>query len=668
MILQIAINSKLRVCFDYLPPPDTELDKLMPGVRVLVPFRNKITVGILIKTTKKSSLPPEKLKQAIEILDVAPLFSPKIFSLLTFASDYYQHPIGEVFLTALPTLLRKGRFLSREDNVPTEATYALNNLIQSHENLMLNAYQEAAVVNVAQSMDKFGVYLLNGVTGSGKTEVYWRLIEKTLQNKKQTLILVPEIGLTPQLSERLQKKLSVPIVVMHSTLTEKERLNAWISARKGSPVIIGTRSAIFTSLLEPGLIIVDEEHDISFKQQEGFRYSARDIAVLRAQKENIPIVLGSATPSLESLANVQKKRYVQLDLPHRAGSAVMPQFYVVDIRAKELKNGLSSALLNAIEKHVSQGQQVLLFINRRGYAPVLLCHACGWIAVCKRCDARLTLHQSIELLICHHCDFSKKIEKVCPDCKSEELLHVGLGTQRIETILKKHFPHIAIRRIDRDTTRSKGSIAEALSHAKEGHSQILIGTQMLAKGHHLPKVTLVGIVDIDGGFFSADFRATERMAQLLMQVAGRAGREEQQGEVYLQTHQPNHPLLLKLLQEGYEAFAQALLIERKLASLPPFSYLALFRAESVKEQESIDFLKQVSNEAKKLIDTGMSVLGPVASPMEKKAGRYRAQLLLRAVERRVLNKAVNQLLACISGFKGVQRVRWSVDVDPLDMF
>ena len=664
MILQIAINSKLRLCLDYLPPPDTSLDAFKPGVRVRVPFRNKTTIGVLIHVAKKSTLPPEKLKQAIEILDTKPIFSPHIFELLRFASDYYQHPIGEVFLTALPTLLRKGRLLPESiDNAALT-----DSVIQNHERLVLNAEQEHAVEQVSQTMHQFGVYLLNGVTGSGKTEVYWRLIEKNLQNNKQVLILVPEIGLTPQLCEQFQQKLNVPIVVMHSTLTEKKRLNGWLDAQRGSPVVIGTRSAVFTPLPNLGLIIVDEEHDLSFKQQEGFRYSARDIAVVRAHKENIPILLGSATPSLESLLNVQKKRYVQLDLSQRAGSAVMPHFHIVDIRSKELKHGLSSALLEAIERHLSLGQQVLLFINRRGYAPVLLCHACGWIAACKRCDARLTLHQSDGVLTCHHCGFCKKIDVTCPTCKAEELLRVGLGTQRIETILTKHFPNTPISRIDRDTTRRKGSMVEALSQAKEGHSQILIGTQMIAKGHHLPKVTLVGILDMDGGFFSGDFRATERMAQLLVQVAGRAGREQVRGEVYLQTHQPEHPLLLTLLREGYQAFTRVLLAERKLAELPPFSYLALFRAESVKEQEPLDFLKQVSMKAKKLMGLQVGILGPIASPMEKKAGRYRAQLLFRASQRSVLNKGIGQLLTELSGLKTTQRVRWSIDIDPLDMF
>lgn len=664
MILQIAVNSKLRLCLDYLSPPNVSLEALKPGVRVRVPFRNKTTIGILIHVVKKSHLPPEKLKQAIEILDNTPIFSPHIFELLRFAADYYQHPIGEVFLTALPTLLRKGHLLPQS----MEQEGLTDKCIRIHERLVLNAEQEYVVQQVSQNLNQFGVYLLNGVTGSGKSEVYWRLVEKMLENNKQVLILVPEIGLTPQLCEQFQQKLNVPVVVMHSTLSEKERLNGWLNAKRGSPVVIGTRSAVFTPLPNLGLIIVDEEHDLSFKQQEGFRYSARDIAVVRAHKENIPILLGSATPSLESLSNVQKKRYMQLNLSNRAGVAVMPHFHIVDIRAKELKHGLSSALLDAIERHLLRGQQVLLFINRRGYAPVLLCHACGWIAACKRCDARLTLHQSDGVLTCHHCGFSKKIDETCPSCEAEALLRVGLGTQRIETILTKHFPNTPIRRIDRDTTRRKGSMVEALSQAKEGHSQILIGTQMIAKGHHLPKVTLVGILDMDGGFFSGDFRATERTAQLLLQVAGRAGREQVRGEVYLQTHQPEHPLLLTLLREGYEAFTKVLLAERKLAALPPFSYLALFRAESVKEQDPSDFLEQVAMKAKKLMGPQVNILGPIASPMKKKAGRYRAQLLFRASQRSLLNRGIGQLLTELAGLKTAQRVRWSLDIDPLDMF
>ncbi len=665
MILQIAINSPFRSCFDYLPSPESLLQALRPGIRVRVPFRNKTTVGILIAITEHSELPNEKLKQVIEILDKEPLFSPEIFALLQFASDYYQHPIGEVFLTALPTLLRKGYSFKKAESHPNN--FLAENLLQQHNKLSLNQEQQQAVEKISEKIHQFGVYLLHGVTGSGKTEVYWRLIERTIQASKQVLILVPEIGLTPQLSQRIQEKLSVPVVLIHSTLTEKERLKAWVDARRGAPVIIGTRSAIFTPLLRPGLIIIDEEHDLSLKQQEGFRYSARDIAIMRAQKENIPILLGSATPSLESLSNVQKQRYTQLNLPYRVGYSVMPKFNIVDVRAKSLKQGLSSALLEAIEKHLTLGQQVLLFINRRGYAPVLLCHACGWIASCKRCDARLTLHQLSASLACHHCGFTKNIDHQCPTCSSGELLHVGLGTERIETILAKHFPNTMINRIDRDTTRRKGAMALAFSNAKEGHSQILIGTQMLAKGHHFPKVTLVGVLDVDGGLFSADFRATERMAQLLVQVSGRAGREQQPGEVYLQTHQPDHPLLLKLLREGYESFAHALLKERELAKLPPFAYLALFRAESVKEQEPLNFLKQLSTEAKNLAPIQVNVLGPIPSPMEKKAGRYRAQLLLRAPDRSLLNQTLKQLLAHLAETKTTRRIRWSLDVDPLEM-
>ena len=664
MILQIAINSPLRLCFDYLPPPNISWQALKAGIRIRVPFRNKTAIGVLIRIAKQSKLSHEKLKQAIEILDEQPIFSNEIFELLNFASDYYHHPIGEVFSTALPVLLRKGQSLTPADQI----SFSENNLLPSHNALLLNPEQKHAVQKISEMIDQFGVYLLHGVTGSGKTEVYWRLIEKTIQAQKQVLILVPEIGLTPQLSQRLQAKLNAPIVVMHSSLTEKERLNAWINAKKGAPVVIGTRSAVFTSLLKPGLIIIDEEHDLSLKQQEGFRYSARDIAIMRAQKENIPVVLGSATPSLESLSNVQKQRYVQLSLPHRVGNSVMPRFHVVDIRAKSLKNGLSSVLFEAIEKHLSLGQQVLLFINRRGYAPVLLCHACGWIAVCSRCDARLTLHRRSASLNCHHCGFSKNIDERCPACQSEELLRLGLGTERVETILSKHFPNTMINRIDRDTTRRKGAMVSALASAKEGESQILIGTQMITKGHHFPKVTLVGVLDVDGGFFSSDFRATERMAQLLIQVAGRAGREQQPGEVYLQTHQPDHPLLLKLLSEGYEPFAQALLAERKLAELPPFTYLALFRAESAKEQEALHFLKQISLQAKQLMASQVNILGPLPASMEKKAGCYRAQLLLRATQRSVLNKGLKQLLANLVEAKMSRRVRWSLDVDPLEIF
>lgn len=667
MILQIAVNSPLRRCFDYLPPLEITretLARLQKGVRIRVPFRNKAIVGILVGISNTSTVSPKKLKAAIEILDEKPLFSPEIFELLLWASDYYQHPLGEVFSAALPGLLRKGRLFDSKmpcviEDMPAGSVDA---------KLILNAEQTQVIEIISQAMHQFGVYLLNGVTGSGKTEVYWRLIEKTMERQKQTLILVPEIGLTPQLSQRLQTKLQKPIVVMHSGLSEKERLDAWRQAKAGAPVVIGTRSGIFTQLANPGLIVVDEEHDVSFKQQEGFRYSARDVAIMRAQKENIPIVLGSATPSLESLLNVEKMRYVPLSLPKRAGFSVMPRFQVIDIRAKSLKNGVSSVLLEAIERHLAENQQVILFLNRRGYAPVLLCHACGWIAMCRRCDARLTLHKLTHDLICHHCSFSRKMDTNCQQCGSEALLHVGLGTERIETLLKKHFPKATIARLDRDTTRRKGALNEMLLQAQEGHSQILIGTQMLAKGHHFPNVTLVGILDMDGGFFSADFRATERMAQLIMQVSGRAGRESTPGEVYLQTHQPNHPLLGTLLREGYSSFAASLLKERQATQLPPCTYLALFRAESVKAEAGMQFLKTIAEQIKKIMGTKVNILGPVPSPMEKKAGRYRAQLLLRAPQRAILKEGLTTLLKEIEQAKVVRNVRWSLDIDPLEMF
>jgi primosomal protein N' (replication factor Y) (superfamily II helicase) len=664
-ILHIAIHSPFRRCFDYLPPDGVVLDTLRAGVRVQVPFRNKTTIGILIHVSTHTTVATSKLKTALEILDQEPIFSDTILSLLHWASKYYQHPIGEVFLSALPTLLRKGSSLL---NAPYPKSFSSldQRELKSAINLQLNQEQKAAVEQVSASFHQFGVYLLNGVTGSGKTEVYACLIEQALKQDKQVLVLVPEIGLTPQLSERLQERIQAPVVVMHSGLTEKARLNAWIAARQGASVIVGTRSAVFVPLLNPGLIIIDEEHDLSFKQQEGFRYSARDLAIIRAQKENIPILLGSATPSLESLANVQKERYTELMLPNRAGVSIMPRFYVVDVRAKPLQQGISSALLTAIETHLALSKQVLLFINRRGYAPVLLCHACGWMAVCKRCDARLTLHQKANCLMCHHCGFSKSIDLHCPSCSSTELLHVGLGTERIETILKKYFPNTEVIRIDRDTMRRKGAMLDALNSAKEGQGQILIGTQMIAKGHHFPNVTLVGILDVDGGFFSADFRATERMAQLLIQVAGRAGREAVQGEVYLQTHQPTHPLLQKLLQEGYVAFSKQLLSERQQATLPPFSYLALFRAEAVKAEKPMHFLKQVSGKAQDLMGKGIDILGPIPSPMQRKAGHYRAQLLLRAGHRSVLNQGLARLLSEVEGMKS--GCRWSVEVDPLEVF
>ena len=731
-VLRVAIPTPLRRSFDYLPPRDIDPGFLKPGVRLRLPFGRTEVVGILLEVTRQSQVAAVRLKRAIQVLDAEPILSPDLLWLLQWASQYYQHPIGEVFQQALPVLLRQGR-LARSKGMEywhlTAAGQAqdpeavlraprqaeLLALLKQHPNGIsvsdlnrqqpqwrpvmarllektwvekaerppcpvptrpagvkpeLNNDQQQAVNKILATEGQYHAFLLDGVTGSGKTEVYLRIIETLLANNQQALVLVPEIGLTPQLVSRFQRRFqNTPLAVLHSGLNDQERLQAWLSAARGEAgIVIGTRSALLTPLARPGMIIVDEEHDLSFKQQEGFRYSARDLAVVRARHLNIPIILGSATPALESLYNCERERFTRLHLPERAGIASPPEFRLLDVRGQKLENGLSAQLLTHIQSHLDSGGQVLLFINRRGFAPVLMCHACGWHARCQRCDAHMTVHQHAQRLRCHHCGSERPLPVNCPDCSSTEMLQVGYGTERVEQVLKSHFPTTPILRIDRDTTRRKGAMQAMLEQVKQGKAQILVGTQMLAKGHHFPNLTLVGLLDADYGLFSADFRAAERLGQVVLQVAGRAGRAERQGEVLIQTHHPESPLLHSLLSHDYGRFAQALLTERQAANLPPFSHLALLRAEAVDAQAPLRFLEQARSEAATLNCAGIELYGPFPAPMERRAGRSRAQLLLQSNSRSTLQQLLASLLQRLETLKSGRRVRWSIDVDPLEMF
>lgn len=665
MILRIAIPAPLHRLYDYLPPSESITNQLPLGIRVKIPFGKREVIGVLAEIADNSHFSPTKLKNVIEIIDSEPLFSPSVLALLRWASDYYHHPLGEVFATALPKVLRQG-------SLPTNKKKKLASCYSqppcSDIEIALNQAQQQAVDQVISALQEFRIFLLDGVTGSGKTEVYLQIIAKILALGKQAMVLVPEIGLTPQIVERFQRRFPENITVLHSGLTDRERSLAWLKGKTGeAKIIIGTRSAIFIPLAHPGIIIIDEEHDPSFKQQEGFRYSARDLAIVRGRLENIPIVLGSATPSLESIGNVQQNKYRCLHLPERVGNAVQPRFRLLDLRNQKLDNGLSPQLIASIQQHLTANGQVLLFLNRRGFAPVLICHSCGWVAACKRCDAKMTLHQQPYMLQCHHCATQRRPDQQCPECNNEQLLPLGLGTQRLEQTLNKYFPDIGIVRIDRDSTRRKGTLQNILQTIHQGENRILIGTQMLAKGHHFPDVTLVAILNADTGLFSADFRATERIAQLLVQVAGRAGRAEKLGEVVVQTHNPDHPLLRNLLENGYANFAAIALEERKLANLPPFVHFALLRAEATVKTYPLDFLTQVRNLINKLKQNSVEILGPIPSLMERKAGHFRAQLLLQSPQRSHLHHSLDTLLKNIENIPLIRRVRWSLDVDPLEV-
>ncbi len=728
-ILHIAVPTPLDGGFDYLITKP-QAATLLPGMRVRIPFGHTDKTGILLEAREHSEIDIKRLRSIHRVLDSTPCLPEDLLMLGHWTSQYYHYPLGEVLHHMLPTLLRGDhpQAPSSEDiwqltdmatqdssdslkRAPKQAailallrnnpdgltseqisghfshwhspvkalcdkglvtkqsqttTVTIRGSI-SQDKPVLTEEQAHAIAQISAERHHYKTWLLDGVTGSGKTEVYLQLIEQALQSQQQVLLLVPEIGLTPQLLERFRQRLACEMVVLHSGLSDKQRLNAWLSAKAGQAnLIIGTRSAVFTPLPTPGLIIIDEEHDGSFKQQDSLRYHARDLAIMRAKQLDIPIILGSATPSLESLQNARQARYGWLRLSKRAGNAKLPRLAVIDSRQTPPGQIISPTLAERMQTHLSQGQQVLIFLNRRGYSPVLMCYDCGWASKCHRCDAHMTVHKQQNILRCHHCGSERALPQQCPDCQSSKLQAVGKGTERLEQELQQRFPDYNIIRIDKDATRKQGALAESLEKIKSGQADILIGTQMLAKGHHFPNVTLVGILGVDQGLFSADFRGPEFMAQTITQVAGRAGRAEQAGEVILETHQPDHPLLHCLIKQGYPQFAQTALVERQAAHLPPFKHLALLRAEATSSNTALDFLQHLRDSLPQQ-PTAVMLLGPIPAPMEKRAGRFRAQLLLESPQRGPLQTLLNELKVAAKALPLSRKVRWSIDVDPNDM-
>ena len=529
-------------------------------------------------------------------------------------------------------------------------------------------HDQSSALRAIRAKSGFRVSLIDGVTGSGKTEIYLQLIRELIGDGRQVLVLVPEIGLTPQLVRRFRTRLGLEPVLLHSALSDTARLDAWRAARRGTAqLILGTRSAVFVPMKNPGMIIVDEEHDGSLKQQEGLRYSARDLAIARGKKQDIPVVLGSATPSLESLQRCRDDAYQHLLLPTRAGKAVPPLLRLVDLTKYQSSDGLSDPVITAIKENIRAGGQVLVFLNRRGYAPTLICTGCGKIADCNRCDARMTVHANSNKLMCHHCGAGRAIDSECPDCGST-CKPLGQGTERLEDSLRAQFPDDAITRIDSDSTRIRGTMKKALAAATTGETKILVGTQMLSKGHHFPNLTLVVVINADQGLFSTDFRGSERLAQSLIQVAGRSGRESRQGEVIIQTAFPQHPFWSELFSGGYERVATAALEEREQAAWPPFSRIALLRAGAVRREDTHAFLESARQVAESMNMPDVRILGPVSAPMERRAGRYRAQLLLQSRQRKGLHDMLGQLRTALEGSKFARRVRWSIDVDPIELF
>lgn len=735
LYLRVALPTPLRRLFDYKAPAHCIASQLKPGVRVQVPFGPRKVIGILFEVTPSTTIAPDKLKSALAILDQAAVLPEPIFNLCQWTAQYYQHSLGDTFSWALPILLRQGestshktqtfwhvaptaqledlrlkraprqrqalaalmqhshgvaddllnplginreslklleekQLVSQEQRAPTIKPRSGNLLAKTP--LSFNSQQQTAFDAIAGNLQRFNTYLLAGVTGSGKTEVYLQLIQRCLEQGKQALVLIPEINLGPQTVNRFTQRFNARIALLHSNVNDRQRLDAWIDAYHGdADIVIGTRSALFTPMPNLGLIIIDEEHDASYKQQDGLRYHARDVAIVRARQANIPIVLGSATPSLESLQNAEQGKYALLKLSQRAGGAVQPSFIRMDVKSLPLTAGLAAPVQKEIQHTLSLGQQVLVFINRRGFAPVLMCNECGWTSHCPRCDAFTTFHQRSNELRCHHCGEHQPRPMQCPKCHCVDLRPIGAGTERTEERLQVIFKKTPVLRIDRDTTQRKGSLDEMLGIVNNGKPCILVGTQMLAKGHHFPKVTLVVILDVDGGLFSADFRASERMAQQIIQVAGRAGRAGEPGRVIIQSQLADHPLLVQLTEQGYFAFAEQALSERRSMALPPFSFLALLRADGFKQEQVNLFLAEALSLAEQIHaqqQSNVELLGPVPAPMERKAGRYRGQLLLQSSDRKQLHKLLNQLIFNLENLASARSIRWSIDVDPIDLF
>ena len=736
MIISVALPVPIYKTFDYLTPQkakgETESIKPRPGMRVKVPFSGRLLIGVIVnvKTNNNETNTKYKLKTADTLLDTNPCFSGKLFQLITWSAQYYCHPLGECFHTALPISLRKQlqtkdeettlsiirwyrtdkafentkrspkkadilalfrqgsdglwqdslkllgitpsqlkdlekRELLRHEKIDPLSAAKLKRQDAKTIKIDLNSEQRSALEQFSLNSESFEIHLLHGVTGSGKTEVYIDRVRLALHQKKQALILIPEINLTPQTLARFQSQLDTPIGLIHSGMSAKEKLSMWHLAKNGTAsVIIGTRSAIFTPFKNLGLIVVDEEHDSSFKQNDGFKYSARDLAVKRAQLENCQVILGSATPSLESLLNAKQKKYNYVSLSHRAGSGEKPEIHLLDIKSRTLEHGCSRPLINKIQQELEKQNQVIIFQNRRGYSPTLICNSCGQLELCPHCDARLTLHSQPPHLHCHHCDFKAAVPKTCKTCGYHDFKPLGTGTERIETGLKHHFPNTKIFRIDRDNIKKQQDMKLLIEEINLGEPCILIGTQMLAKGHDFHNVTLVAIIDADASLFSSDFRAFEQSTQLLLQVAGRTGRGDKKGTVLIQTKHAEHPLFIPILNNDYHLAANNELEEREACSLPPYSKMISIRAESYSQQNNFECLTQIKNKLRQEItpSSNFQLSGPMEASMSRKAGIYRAYLHIFTNNnacRQLIQIKLPQLIE-----KPQNKIRLIIDVDP----
>jgi len=727
MYLDVALPVPLRDTFTYAYEGDPEDPQI--GARVSVTFGGRTLTGVIIAVTETTTFDSSKIKPITQLLDREPVLPDELLQLCHWGAQYYLHPLGEVINSALPQRYRDGKppaaktiyahtseglglpdtalkgatrqqeihqyllthqYLSREEfNMlglskaalktltekglveKKEANIAANTLdieattpLLNEPHKVLNAEQQAVFDQIR--CHHYSCLLLYGATGSGKTEIYLQVIARVLQSGKQALVLIPEIGLTPQTISRFRNRFSISIAELHSNIAEGERASAWERAKSGEArIVIGTRLASLTPFKNLGVIVVDEEHDRSYKQQDGFKYSARDISIFRAHNLSIPIILGSATPSLESLHNAKKNKYMTLVLKERAGGASKPRICTIDLKNKETQHGLTLEAVDELRNTLARGQQAIVFVNRRGYAPSLICHSCGWTAECKACDARMTVHSTPYHLRCHSCDRSRKAPSRCPSCGGLQLNTFGLGTEQIEQGLTALFPDTPIMRIDRDSTRKKGSFQDKL--VRNDQPCVFVGTQMLAKGHHLPNLTLVVIVDADQGLLSPDFRGIEQMGQLIIQISGRAGRASHPGRVVVQSHRPDHPLLQKLLKSGYDNFAQNILAQRHDANLPPYWYTVFIRAESKRSDNSLNFLAQArAIISRRVVNySGVQVLGPHPSAIEKVNNRFRYTLQLKCPSRKTLQQCLKEALQDIDQLALAKRTRWSIEVDSL---
>jgi primosomal protein N' (replication factor Y) len=725
-ILKVALDVPLDRLFDYLDGGFS----VQVGQRVVVPFGRRNVVGVVIEKSDSSEFALEKLKTIIQVFDDELPIDASTFSLLKFCADYYQYPFGQALLASLPTRLRQTEpAVSRKQylySLTPEGLGADPDLIPARQSVQrkvfaalkqstlsesalkeisaswrqaieafrvqgwvhaeqvlagfksamqaappppLNDEQQIAVNAVTEAANTFKPFLLHGITGSGKTEVYMQILQQALaDNDGQALVLVPEINLTPQLEARFRNRLPhLPLVSLHSNLGESERLQNWRLAQSGQArIIIGTRLAVFTPIPNLKIVMVDEEHDGSYKQQDSMRYHARDVAMVRAQRSKVPIVMGSATPALETWHNAQSGKYALLSLHSRAvAQSALPNIRCIDTTKQESTNGLTQVLVHAMRERLAKGEQSLLFINRRGYSPVLLCSACHWIAPCMRCSSRLVVHLKQGRLRCHHCGHEQKIVRQCPSCGNADLHPTGHGTQRLEETLKALFPEATIQRVDRDSTSRKEALNDILTAVHDNEIDILIGTQMLAKGHDFPNLTLVGVIDTDSALFSPDFRAAERLFAQLMQVSGRAGRAEKPGEVLIQTAFPSHHLFNALRTQDYPAYAQTLLQEREMAQFPPYCYLALIKAESMQYREVEQFLNFAFELARQLSDQVLTY-DPMRAQMEKLKGMERGHILMQATQRGALQKLLAELTPQLRASKLAAKVRWNIDVDPME--